>query len=225
MDFIHKKYIIHRDLKLDNILITKIIDSEQYDVKIADFGLSAFYDKDREGLLTHKCGTLRYIAPEILRGHGYDSRCDLFSIGSIFFNLLTGYHLFQSSTSQGMLKKNMKCDLSMWKVYFQQMDLAIRPSRECLDFLFSLIEADPSKRVACAGDALNHAWFKSDSLAINELLMINQIVTKDPWILHSPQKEPPNTELNPQSRGGPLILASPFREDDERSNLGMPMDT
>jgi hypothetical protein len=42
-----------------------------------------------------------------------------------------------------MLKKNMKCDLSMWKVYFQQMDLAIRPSRECLDLLFNLIEPDP----------------------------------------------------------------------------------
>ena len=94
VDFIHKKGIIHRDLKLDNILITKIVDSEQYDVKIADFGLSAFYDRDREGLLTHKCGTLRYIAPEILRGRGYDNRCDIFSVGSIFFNLITGYHLF-----------------------------------------------------------------------------------------------------------------------------------
>ena len=105
------------------------------------------------------------------------------------------------------------------------MDLAIRPSRECLDLLFNLIEPDPSQRVRCAGDALNHAWFQSDHLAINELLVINKIVTKDPWLLHSPQREAPNTLLNPQSRGGPLILASPFQQDDERSNLGMPIDT
>jgi serine/threonine protein kinase len=68
VDFIHNKNILHRDLKLDNLLITKIIDTDQYDVRIADFGLATFFNKQKDGLLTHKCGTLRYIAPEILRG-------------------------------------------------------------------------------------------------------------------------------------------------------------
>jgi serine/threonine protein kinase len=49
-----------------------VVDSDLYDVRIADFGLAAFYDKEKDGILKHKCGTLRYIAPEILRNEGYD---------------------------------------------------------------------------------------------------------------------------------------------------------
>jgi hypothetical protein len=53
------------------------------------------------------------------------------------------------------------------------MDLALRPSKECLDILFSLIEPDPNKRIKTASDALKHDWFKSDAIAIKELLRIN----------------------------------------------------
>lgn len=71
LDFIHKRGIIHRDIKLDNILINKIEEAE-YNVKIADFGLATFGGKmnnDGEGdeLLDVKCGTPGYAAPEILR--------------------------------------------------------------------------------------------------------------------------------------------------------------
>jgi len=45
VDFIHNKNILHRDLKLDNLLITKIVDTDQYDVRIADFGLATFFNK------------------------------------------------------------------------------------------------------------------------------------------------------------------------------------
>jgi serine/threonine protein kinase len=42
IDFMHKRKIVHRDIKLDNILISKVEDGESYDIKIADFGLARF---------------------------------------------------------------------------------------------------------------------------------------------------------------------------------------
>ncbi len=61
----HNKNIVHRDIKLDNILINQISEGE-YDVKIADFGLATFITENNE--LMEKCGTPCYVAPEILRG-------------------------------------------------------------------------------------------------------------------------------------------------------------
>jgi serine/threonine protein kinase len=68
-------------------------EGRQYDVRLADFGLSRFMPED-EKLLFDKCGTPCYVAPEILRGEGYRERADIFSAGSVFFNLLTGRYLF-----------------------------------------------------------------------------------------------------------------------------------
>ena len=65
-------------------------------MKIADFGLAAFFVPNGEKLFD-KCGTPCYVAPEILRGDGYSQKCDIFSLGSLFFNLLTGRYLFNGA--------------------------------------------------------------------------------------------------------------------------------
>lgn len=91
IDFIHQKKIIHRDIKLDNILINQI-EGDEFDVRIADFGLAIFTEKDE--MIKDKCGTPSYVAPEILRSVGYSYKSDIFSLGSLFFNLITGRYLF-----------------------------------------------------------------------------------------------------------------------------------
>lgn len=63
-------------------------------MRIADFGLAALLPSDPTEKLFYLCGTPAYIAPEILRGLGYREKVDIFSLGGIFFNLLTGYYLF-----------------------------------------------------------------------------------------------------------------------------------
>ncbi len=55
-------------------------------------GLSAFTPEDE--LLTHKCGTPGYVAPEIFTKSGYSYKADIFSLGCVFFNLLTGCFVF-----------------------------------------------------------------------------------------------------------------------------------
>jgi len=74
--------IIHRDLKLENILLQ----NERNPVKLvlADFGLSTFFGQTQ---LFGICGTPGYFAPEILEGKEYDKQIDVFSIGVILFAL------------------------------------------------------------------------------------------------------------------------------------------
>ena len=92
LDFFQIKKIVHRDIKLENILVKTIEDQKQYEIRIADFGLSAFTSKDE--LLLHKCGSPGYVAPEVFTGSGYTYKIDIFSLGAVFFNLLTGRYLF-----------------------------------------------------------------------------------------------------------------------------------
>ena len=124
VDFFHQKRIIHRDLKLENILINQVADGDNYDVRIADFGLSCFSEHDEPQTL--KCGTPGYVAPEILRDTGYSFKADLFSLGSIFFNLLTGRFLFNGTRVNELLRLNMVCRLDHIHKYLSSVSVAGR---------------------------------------------------------------------------------------------------
>lgn len=83
----HKQNIVHRDIKPENILLNSS-DSQNFEIRLADFGLAK---QLIDGIkIFHKCGTPTYIAPEILRAKGYDCKADVFSAGSVLFNLVTG---------------------------------------------------------------------------------------------------------------------------------------
>jgi serine/threonine protein kinase len=111
IDFMHQKGIVHRDIKLDNVLINRI-EEEEFNVKIADFGLAVYLPKGVENPKLHdKCGTPCYVAPEILREEGYDTKCDIFSCGSLMFGLLTGRYLFKGEDKRELLQKNKICNL------------------------------------------------------------------------------------------------------------------
>lgn len=167
IDFLHQKGVIHRDIKLDNILINKIEEGE-LNVKIADFGLAIIAPEDPKTLLFEKSGTPCYIAPEILRGSGYRELCDIFSLGSVFFNLLTGFYLFNAPTVAEVLQKNMACDFSLLPYYLQHV------SAQAYDLLTRMLQTDPAKRVS-AKEALEHAWFNEDhGYAIQNLLKMNR---------------------------------------------------
>jgi serine/threonine protein kinase len=107
LDFFHKKKILHRDIKLDNILITKIEEQTQYEIRIADFGLATFTLQDE--MITHRCGSPGYVAPEVLKGRPYSYKADIFGAGSVFFNLLSRRYLFSGATAEEVLKRNARC--------------------------------------------------------------------------------------------------------------------
>lgn len=90
---IHDKFIVHRDLKLDNLLVQTHSDGT-FQIKIADFGLSDCI-KDQADVLHLKCGSPAHIAPEILRGNGYNTKADIFSLGTVLYYLATKRNIFE----------------------------------------------------------------------------------------------------------------------------------
>ncbi|XP_067908045.1 NUAK family SNF1-like kinase 1 [Heterodontus francisci] len=88
--YCHKKGIVHRDLKLENILL-----DEDFNVKLADFGLSNLYHKD--GLLETYCGSPLYASPEIVNGLPYKGpEVDCWALGVLLYTLVYGTMPFDS---------------------------------------------------------------------------------------------------------------------------------
>ena len=153
LDFIHQKRIIHRDIKLDNILINQIEKKEnEFSVRIADFGLSIVLPDDTKKIY-ERCGTPCYVAPEILRGEGYNMKCDIFSMGSLLFNMLTGRFLFKGQDKMEILHHNKLCNLT------QIDDYLVSVGATCRNFLKQMLTPNPDRRPS-AKEALSHPWFK-----------------------------------------------------------------
>ena len=111
-DYLHCQGIIHRDLKPQNILLVKNSNSDpsSIEIKLADFGLSQIMDKQQK--LYRQCGSPGYVSPEILTGDGCDEKTDIFSLGTIFYNLITGRALFPGDDCDEVLHLNKHCDFS-----------------------------------------------------------------------------------------------------------------
>lgn len=105
IQYMHDQYVIHRDLKLGNMMM-----DENMNVKIGDFGLAAElqYDGERKRTI---CGTPNYIAPEILEGHrdGHSYEVDVWSLGVILYTLLVGEPPFQTSDVKTTYDRIKRC--------------------------------------------------------------------------------------------------------------------
>jgi serine/threonine-protein kinase ULK/ATG1 len=142
--------IIHRDLKLENILI-KYNDKEhkKYTIKLSDYGCSK-----RLKSLSMNCntylGTLVYMAPEILKREEYNSKCDLWSIGIIIYRLIYGKSPYSGENENALIKNIDKYGNKIIKV----------ENKELEDLIKKLLEKESSKRIDW-DKYFNHIFFKS----------------------------------------------------------------
>ena len=80
------------------------MDSDDFEVRIADFGLGLF--KPNDDIAFRMCGTPGSIAPEILNNNGYSYKSDIFSLGILMYALLTGKHLFEGNDTNEIMWEN-----------------------------------------------------------------------------------------------------------------------
>ena len=136
IDFLHKNNMIYRDLKPENILI----DSKGH-IKLTDFGLSKIVTNIEEKSFTI-CGTLQYIAPEIISGEGYNESVDWWSLGIIMYEMLAGKLPFKFNfDSQEEQEQN---DLN---IYDKKIKYPSWIEENAKDLINKLLNKDPEKRI------------------------------------------------------------------------------
>ena len=100
LDYAHKRSIVHRDMKLENVLL-----SDDGMVKVADFGIARLTDDTGVGGTATKTGTTvgtpQYMSPEQVASSKVDGRSDLYSAGIVFYELVTGQPPFTASDADG----------------------------------------------------------------------------------------------------------------------------
>lgn len=144
LGYIHSKNIIHRDIKLDNILL-----DGKGNVKIADFGVSKVVQKNE--VMREHSGTPAYIAPEIIKDKGYKGfKADLWSAGVVLFALLYGTVPFKANNM-----KDLHQQIMMAKYNFKDTEV----TEEAKDLIKGLLNPDPQARLGVS-QVLKHPWMK-----------------------------------------------------------------
>ena len=156
--------IIHRDIKPENLLL-----NEGGRILLADFGWSNFSDG---GVRKTFCGTPEYIAPEMLLKKGHDTRVDIWSVGVLMFELLSGYSPFVAKSNQE-LYQNIRRLKIQWPKDMQPL---------AKNLIGKILKLNPLDRPSLQ-EILEHQWFQQTKI-IKPLLENNLNTTKDLLAYH-----------------------------------------
>jgi len=144
--YLHSQHIVHRDIKLENLIFEHSLGSN---FKLIDFGFAASFEPGEK--FTERCGTLQYMAPEVFKTSGYDEKVDIWSVGCTVYVMLTARSLYKGGETT-VLEKSQEGKVD-WS---SRLD---RFSDDARDFLFMLLNVDPSRRPS-AEEALGHPWLE-----------------------------------------------------------------
>ncbi|CAG9329541.1 unnamed protein product [Blepharisma stoltei] len=165
LEYLESMHIVHRDIKLENILLTSKDRIDNF--ILADFGLAEELKEES----TKKCGSPGYVAPEILRNHSYSYKVDVYSTGIVLYILISGKMPFFGRNSKEILIKNREGVISfhnqIWK----------NKSKNAIDAILKLTEKEPefrpSPKEAFALPFFNSVTINSTSLSKLDSLKTN----------------------------------------------------
>ena len=161
-----KKKIIHRDLKLDNILVT-FLNNEDLNslnmmkavVKIIDFGFARTLDPSNGNKAHTVLGTDNYMEPKLLQNmetntqniEGYDEKADIWSLGALCHEMLVGHMTFSGKNKEELYQKVREGTYSF----------PLNSSKEAVSFVNGMLQSDPNRRLSAA-ELLNHNFLVKD---------------------------------------------------------------
>ncbi|OIT30383.1 PREDICTED: CBL-interacting serine/threonine-protein kinase 10-like [Nicotiana attenuata] len=163
VDFCHSRGVYHRDLKPENLLL-----DDDENLKISDFGLSAFVESKRQdGLLHTMCGTPAYVAPEVINRKGYDgAKADIWSCGVVLFVLLAGYLPFQDSNLMEIYRKIGKAEFRCPSWF----------PPEARRLLSKMLDPNPSTRISLA-KIRGSTWFRRGISTSSKSTIVDYVST------------------------------------------------
>lgn len=177
LKYLHNNNIVHRDLKPQNILLISPLT-----IKITDFGLARNITDDihkmnniretelekESDLFSTYCGSPIYMSPELLNKQHYNSKSDLWSVGIILYELITGYPPFLASNLKQLINK-----VNSEPVNLDKIDKTLI-SPECFDLLKQLLNANKNTRMEWEM-FFTHQWFD-----INMVLRDDNLIIENP---------------------------------------------
>jgi serine/threonine protein kinase len=155
VSYMHSRKIVHRDLKLENILCK---DELSNIVKVIDFGLATYWDGVTG--LNIRCGTPYYFAPEMWTG-SYKDKIDIWATGLVVYEMLTGHAAFTGDDEIRYMQQ-VRAGTVYYGSTFRKL------SAEAQDFIRCLLTVDPDQRPS-AVEALQHPWLQSFAQSIPDL--------------------------------------------------------
>ena len=159
VSYCHDEVYVHRDLKLDNIMVLEESKETDIKIKLIDFGIARMYNE------VSKSGTLIYSPPEIVdESHlETDPAIDVWALGVILYRLLLGRFPFEGATPE--ITKNQILNRNIFQ------DPHSHISRQCWDFINLLLQKDRNKRIKVS-DMMGHSWFQYKEIIIEEPKLI-----------------------------------------------------
>ena len=127
--FLHEHNIIHRDIKPENLLLT-----DEDIIKLCDFGWSKEIDLAKRSTF---CGTVEYMAPEIVNNENYDLGIDIWSLGILLYELIHGFSPFNAKNSHEIMLKIKEHKI----IYYKTI------SDECKHLIEVLLNPNPEQRI------------------------------------------------------------------------------
>ena len=193
--FLHHMHppIIHRDIKPENVVLDKNMVA-----KLTDFGWSNYMPGDYSKRTT-VCGTPIYLAPEIINNRGHDEKVDIWCIGVLMFELMTGFSPFQGNDI-----KTLKYNISRFKIVWpSEMD------RDAADLISRILKYNPEERISLEQMLLHPFFTKYYPNAISCL------------------KKPDNTQYKVfiVSKDNPLTWNPAYTGNEYTNDYGLQMNT
>ena len=175
INYLHSKKIIHRDLKLDNILVNfpseqdkKSLNMMSAVTKLIDFGFATKLRSSKANLTYTVLGTPTYMEPHLLKNmetktqnyRGYDEKADIWSLGALCYEMLEGRMSFGGRSMEELYQKVKDGNYS----------LPLTSSKEVASFINGMLQYDPNKRLT-ASELLNHDFIVKN---VNDFTPIDQ---------------------------------------------------
>lgn len=154
--YLHDRNIVHRDVKLENVLCIDPDLHKPVQVKLADFGLCSILSGKHQSLQSY-VGTLHYLAPEIIKDRNYGASVDLWACGVLVYITLSAQFPFCGDNEDEYFKHVLNQEIEF------PDDQWANISDDAKDFVRGLLSKDPTKRLT-ADEAMKHRWVTESGL-------------------------------------------------------------